>query len=92
MSISGNSLPFYVSENSPLCNQALIILNWEKARPELKQGEKSFTQGKKFRYGYRYRLEGIDFIIWLQLESTSPRVVHLILGISNQGKNARIIF
>ena len=68
------------SEDSPLYNPALIILNWGEAQPDLKIDGKSITRGKKFRYGYRYRLEGTDLIMCLQLESTSPQRLRLISG------------
>jgi|Deesub1362A_J573_1020465.scaffolds.fasta_scaffold00427_14 hypothetical protein len=71
-------LEIKASKDSPIYNPALIILNWGEAQPELKIDGRLIPQGKKFRYGYRYRLEDTDLIIWLQLESVSPQILQLI--------------
>lgn len=77
--IANSSLEMEIkaSQESPLFNPALIIMNWGEEKPELRIDGKLITPGKTFRYGYNYRLEGTDLIIWLQFESVSPCLVQI---------------
>jgi hypothetical protein len=65
------------SQELPLYNPAFVFMNGGEEKPELRIDGKLITPGKTFRYGYNYRLEGIDLIIWLQFESISPCLLQI---------------
>ena len=65
------------SEESPIVNPAFIVENWGSSAAELSIGGRAIERGKAFRFGHRHRLEGIDLVVWLRVESAKPLQVSL---------------
>jgi len=57
------------NEISPVVNLALVIKNWGESKAFMKLNNKPLPEGKAFRVGYRRRLEGVDLIAWIKIES-----------------------
>jgi len=57
---------------SPIYNIPMVIANWGDAGAALKIDGQKVAQGKNFRAGYHYRLEGTDLVVWIRLESSEP--------------------
>jgi len=65
------------SEDSPVVNPAFVINDWGRKGAELRINGKRVKRGKRFRYGYRHRLEGSDLVVWIKSESTKPVTILL---------------
>ncbi len=59
------------SEDSPVCNPALVIKNWGDHPVELKINGKKGKQGESFRVGHIRTVNQYDLVIWLEMESNS---------------------
>ncbi len=57
------------SKKAPLNNPAFVINNWGDSDISLNINGETLERGKKFRYGYRHKLETTDLIIWIKTES-----------------------
>ena len=55
---------------SPICNVPMVVANWGDAGAALKIDGRKVAQGKDFRVGHCYRLEGTDLVVWIRLESS----------------------
>jgi hypothetical protein len=65
------------SEHSPVVNLAIVIKNWGESNVRLTLDGQPVTEGKAFRIGYRRRLEGVDLIAWIKIESLDPLKVSI---------------
>ena len=65
------------SEESPVVNLAILVKNWGDHAAFLTLNDQSVEEGKDFRVGYRHRLEGVDLIVWIKIESQQPLQVSL---------------
>lgn len=66
------------SEDSPVVNPAFVIHNWGDADVRLKIDGLEIPQGRNFRYGHHYSLEGTDLVVWIRKESFQPIQVSLV--------------
>jgi len=57
---------------SPIYNVPMVVANWGNAGAALKIDGRKVTQGKSFRVGHHYRLDGTDLVIWIRLQSSEP--------------------
>jgi len=57
------------NEEAPIVNPAIIIENWGESDIILKIDGVQMKRGSDLRYGYLYRLNTTDLIIWVQMES-----------------------
>jgi len=53
-------------------NFAIVIKNWGESKALLELNDQPVSEGKAFRVGYRRRLEGVDLIAWIKIESRKP--------------------
>jgi len=60
------------SEKSPIVNLVIVVENWGEHKAFLELDDQPVTEGKAFRVGYRRRLEGVDLIAWIKIESHKP--------------------
>ena len=65
------------SENSPVCNPALVIKNWDNESLKLTLNGKEIQRGKDFRMGVHHSLEESQVVIWIKTQSTTPISVTL---------------
>jgi hypothetical protein len=66
------------SKDSPLINPAFVIENWGKSDIIMKNGDGTVVHpGRDFRVGHRKSTGGVDAIIWLRAEQTTPVAVTL---------------
>jgi len=65
------------SESSPVVNPAFVVKNWGEDGVSLKINGAEIKRGKDFRFGHRHRLEGIDLVVWIKIESTKPVEIQL---------------
>ena len=78
LTYSGNGKPepltfdIEASKESPVVNLALVVENWGDYSANLKLNGKLVEQSSDFRIGYRRRLEGVDMIVWIKIESVNP--------------------
>jgi hypothetical protein len=60
------------SDESPVVNLAFVIKKWGDHKALLTLNDQAVPEGKEFRVGYRRRLEGVDLIVWIRIESAKP--------------------
>jgi hypothetical protein len=70
-------LTLQASEESPVVNPAFVIKNWGEEDARLTINGKPIVRGKDFRLGHVERLEGIDLLVWLEKESTTPMKISI---------------
>ena len=79
--VKGNTKPLdfeiEASEESPVFNLPLIIENWGDDGARLTINGKRVDPGREFRTGHRNRLEGVDLIVWIKIESFEPLRIKL---------------
>ena len=68
---NAESLVFEIqaNEGSPVVNLPLIVENWGHESARLTINGKRVQKGKDFRVGHKNRLEGVDLIVWITIES-----------------------
>jgi hypothetical protein len=73
---SGSPSPLHLELNagqeSPLINPALILKNWGSTPAVVFLDNKPVPTGERCRIGHASRLEGVNLVIWLKLESARP--------------------
>jgi hypothetical protein len=71
-------LMFDASEESPLCNLALVVNNWDESGAALQIGGEDVPRGKDFRYGIEYDVEGnAHLIVWIKRKAKQPTKISL---------------
>ena len=60
------------SENSPVCNVAIVVKTWGDDHVRIKLNSRKLSPNDEFRCGYVRRLEGVDLVAWIKVESLSP--------------------
>jgi hypothetical protein len=60
------------SNDSPLFHPALVVKNWGESNARLRVDGKQVTWGPDYRLGKEYTLEGVDLVIWMNMESSKP--------------------
>jgi hypothetical protein len=60
------------SEDSPIYNPALVILDWGTSGASLSIDGQEIKQGPSFRVGHRHGLESADLIVWMEHEAADP--------------------
>lgn len=60
------------SNDSPLFHPALVVKNWGESNARLRVDGKQVTWGPDYRLGKEYTLEGVDLVIWMNIESSKP--------------------
>lgn len=65
------------SEESPIVNIALVVKNWGGGSAGLTLDGEVVPRGSTFRLGHNRRMEGVDLIVWIETERTSPVEVEL---------------
>lgn len=58
-------------EENPLVNPAIIIKQWGRTPAEIFIDDKPVPK-EQIRMGQASTLDGVNLVIWLELESTSP--------------------
>jgi hypothetical protein len=65
------------SEESPLYNPALVILDWGISDAALSIDGDEVAQGPTVRVGHRHGLENSDLIVWIGHVATKPMMITL---------------
>lgn len=65
-------LELNATQDSPLINPALIIRGWGGFPVDVIIDDKPVPTGERCRIGHSSTWEGVNLVIWLKLESTSP--------------------
>lgn len=65
-------LDLAASSESPLVNLAIVIEGWGDAVPEVSRDGEALTAPGAFRFGHASTLDGVNLVLWLELESTTP--------------------
>jgi hypothetical protein len=61
------------SKESPVVNAALVLQNWSAPNLSLELDGKSVPQGKYFRYGLEYDVDGKTVVVvWIRYKSEKP--------------------
>jgi len=66
------------SEDSPLVNPVFVIKDWGDIEASMRVNTKRIRPRRDFRFGHRYRVEGTDLVVWLNLQSTKPVQVSIL--------------
>jgi hypothetical protein len=65
------------SVESPVANLAIVVKNWGSHQARLVINGQPVAEGKAFRVGHRRRLEGVDLIAWIKIESQKPVTISI---------------
>ncbi len=69
---------FLATKDSPIHNLALIINNWDGGEASLKLNGKNVDEGKSFRQGIEYDVEGNQkLIVFIKYQSDKNTIVEL---------------
>jgi len=68
------------SVSSPVANLPLVICNWGERPARLVLNDQPVTDAGVFRTGYRRRLEGVDLLVWIAVESFEPLSITISEG------------
>lgn len=60
------------TKDSPIVNPAFVIKGWGTSDAKFKINGKEVKRGKYFRLGHEWTENGIDLVIWIKFESTTP--------------------
>jgi hypothetical protein len=74
---SGLRATFNASNDSPLVHPALVIKNWGEEKPRLKVDGKQVSWGPDYRFGKEYTLDGVDLVVWMNIEAVKPLTVEI---------------
>jgi len=65
------------SSTSPVRNVALVVTNWGNHGATLVADGQPVVRGPRFRYGYRYTLQGTDLVVWIEASTERPLSIEL---------------
>jgi hypothetical protein len=58
-------------------NVALVVTNWGNHGATLVADGQPVVRGPRFRYGYRYTLQGTDLVVWIEASTERPLSIEL---------------
>jgi hypothetical protein len=71
------TLVVQASEGSPLVHPAILVHGWGSGAATLSVDGVQVEPGAAFRQGLVQRAEGVDLIVWMELEATEPVTITL---------------
>jgi hypothetical protein len=66
------------SKESPIINPAFVFKGWGQKKVSVMFSKKEPKEGVDYRTGYENHLDGIDLVLWLDLESEKSETISII--------------
>ena len=74
----GIEITLEASKTSPVVNPAFVLENWSSGHLSLELDGKPITEGKNFRYGVEFNVDGNSVIVvWIKYQSDKPVKINL---------------